>query len=346
MATTGGNLLQRTRCYYFRDTSYPCNKREPGSGCSAIQATTASTPCSARATSASPRTRRTCASRWRRSTRWSASQGPTGERSVPLDDFYIPYGDDPAKENVLEHGELITAVDLPAVAVLQAVALLEGARPRVVRIRPQRRPRSRSTCEGGTIREARVALGGVATKPWRATAAEKVLDGQQAADEVFAAAAEAELKPAVPADVQRVQDRTVQADGRPALQTVAAMTEDARGTHAVFDQPTTQTSAHCDPTRDSDDRPDSCPPQRAAERPRGRHRSIGRPVDRVDGRAKVTGARQVRRRLPGAERRPRRGVHEPIASGRVTAIDSRRRRTAAGRVAVLTRREPTQDASS
>lgn len=113
MATTAGNLLQRTRCYYFRDVSYPCNKRVPGSGCSAIPgynrihavlgtsdkciATHPSDMCVALAALDAV----------------IRIVGPKGERTIPVNEFYVPYGDDPARENVLQHGELITAVDLP-----------------------------------------------------------------------------------------------------------------------------------------------------------------------------------------------------------------------------------------
>src|SRR5450432_1218368 len=113
MASTGGNLLQRTRCYYFRDVAYPCNKREPGSGCSAINgfnrihallgtsdkciATHPSDMCVALAALDAI----------------IRIAGTGGERTVPINQFYVSYGDDPVRENVLRHGELITAVDLP-----------------------------------------------------------------------------------------------------------------------------------------------------------------------------------------------------------------------------------------
>src|SRR5436305_468390 len=114
MATTGGNLMQRTRCYYFRDPNSPCNKREPGSGCSALEgynrihavlgtsdrciATHPSDMCVALAALDAV----------------ILTQGPKGERQIPITEFHVAYGEDPAKETVLQHGELITAVELPA----------------------------------------------------------------------------------------------------------------------------------------------------------------------------------------------------------------------------------------
>jgi xanthine dehydrogenase YagS FAD-binding subunit len=184
MATTGGNLLQRTRCYYFRDTATPCNKRVPGSGCSAIDgynrmhavlgtsskciATHPSDMCVAMmALDAVIRTR-----------------GPRGERAIPITEFYIPYGDDPTRENVLEHGELITAVDLPA--------LSWATRSHYLKVRDRASYAFALTSaavaldvQGGQIRQARIALGGVGTKPWRATDAEKALVGKTAGPDAY-----------------------------------------------------------------------------------------------------------------------------------------------------------------
>src|SRR5437867_3221880 len=110
MATVGGNLLQRTRCPYFRDTFWPCNKRQPGSGCSALEGFNrshavlgASDKCIATHPS-DMCVALVCLDAVIK------TQGPKGERSIPIGEFYIPYGDDPARETVLEHGELITAV--------------------------------------------------------------------------------------------------------------------------------------------------------------------------------------------------------------------------------------------
>jgi xanthine dehydrogenase YagS FAD-binding subunit len=201
MATVGGNLMQRTRCYYFRDAISPCNKRQPGSGCAALEGYNrihavlgtsdkciatfpGDMPVAMAALDAVVHTRRRNGA----------------ERTIPLADFHVSYGDDPARETVLEHGELITAVELPAVQWLArstylkvrdrasyefalasaAVALdLEGGR-------------------GGRIRAARVALGGVGTKPWRSREAEQALAGAKADEAAFRAAADAALHGARP----------------------------------------------------------------------------------------------------------------------------------------------------
>ena len=134
MATTGGNLLQRTRCYYFRDTNYACNKRKPGSGCAAIDgfnrmhailgtsehciATHPSDMCVAMMALEAT----------------IHIQGRAGERAVPISDFYFVPGNTPQRENVLAPGELITHVTLTAAGSGYALALPEAARSRFLRI--------------------------------------------------------------------------------------------------------------------------------------------------------------------------------------------------------------------
>ena len=197
MATVGGNLLQRTRCRYYRDLSCACNKRVPGSGCDALDghhrmhailgtsehciATHASDLAVALvALDAVVRVR-----------------GVAGDRAVPLTDFYRIPGDTPGVENVLEPGELITSVDVPL--------LPEGARSGYLKVR------DRASYEfalasvavalviaDGVTRDARIALGGLATVPWRARAAEDVLRGATVTQEGCATAADAALSGASP----------------------------------------------------------------------------------------------------------------------------------------------------
>src|SRR4051794_34809978 len=115
MATTAGNLLQRTRCYYYRDVSYPqCNKRSPGAGCAALEGYNrihAILGTSEQCIATHPSDMDVALVAFDAVVR---TRGPKGERQISIHDFYVPYGQDPAKENVLEAGELITAVDLPA----------------------------------------------------------------------------------------------------------------------------------------------------------------------------------------------------------------------------------------
>jgi len=196
MATTGGNLLQRTRCPYFRDPTYAnCNKRNPGAGCAALEghhramavlgtsdhciATHPSDMCVAM-------------------TALEATifiEGPKGKRSVSIDDFYKLPGETPHIENVLEPGELITHVELPPAAKGQTYLKLRDrasyefalASAAVV-----------AQVEGGHVRSVRIALGGVGTRPWRSHEAEKALTGKAATPANFKLAAEAALKDAKP----------------------------------------------------------------------------------------------------------------------------------------------------
>jgi xanthine dehydrogenase YagS FAD-binding subunit len=198
MATVGGNILQRTRCtYFYDDDGARCNKRNPGQGCDAIEgfnrmhailgashscvATHPSDMCVALAALDAV----------------VHLSGPDGERTVPLTDFHLLPGDHPERETVLAPGELITAIEIPnfpfgahstyrkvrdrasyAFALISVAAALE--------------------IENGTVKDMRLALGGVAHKPWRARKAEEALKGQSATTENFHAAAQLELAEAQP----------------------------------------------------------------------------------------------------------------------------------------------------
>ncbi len=198
MATNGGNLNQRTRCYYFYDPAMRCNKRAPGTGCDALEginnqhavlgwsekcvATNPSDMCVALAALDATVTVR-------------AANNQT--RSIPFTDFHRLPGENPERDNTLQPGELITAIELPksnfaknsyylkirdrasyAFALVSVAAALE--------------------VKGDTIRQARIALGGVAHKPWRAFEAEKLLTGAKAGEAIFKQAAEAALRDAKP----------------------------------------------------------------------------------------------------------------------------------------------------
>ena len=197
MATTGGNLLQKTRCYYFRDTNYACNKRQPGSGCSALDGFNrihavlgGSDHCVA--THASDMAVAMMALE-----AMVHTQGPKGERAIALDEFYLVPGDTPERENVLLPGELITHVTLPALA--------SGTRSRYLKLRDRAQYEFALASSavvvnvsGGRIESARIAFGGVGTKPWRSREAEHALEGQEASEEVFRRAAEAAMADAKP----------------------------------------------------------------------------------------------------------------------------------------------------
>jgi xanthine dehydrogenase YagS FAD-binding subunit len=196
-ATTAGNLLQRTRCTYFRDVSWPCNKRRAGSGCSALDGYNrmhAILGTSDRCIATHPSDMDVALMALDAVIRIT---GKDGDRIVPISDFYVAYGEDPAKENVLVSGDLITGVDLPATAWF-AKSVYHKARDRASYEFALASAAVALDISGGKIRDVRVALGGVATKPWRALAAEKVLRGGAVDPQKFAGAADAELKQAVP----------------------------------------------------------------------------------------------------------------------------------------------------
>jgi xanthine dehydrogenase YagS FAD-binding subunit len=197
LATTGGNLLQRTRCVYFYDTTTPCNKREPGSGCSAIEGHNkdhailgASEHCVATHPS-------DMAVAMTALEAFVNVHGPDGERRIPIEDLHRLPGDEPERDTTLEHGELITAVDLPP------LDFAYNSKYRKVRERASYAFALVSVAaaldvEDGVVRDVRLALGGVAHKPWRATKAEEALRGEPAGEENFRAAAEIELEDARP----------------------------------------------------------------------------------------------------------------------------------------------------
>jgi xanthine dehydrogenase YagS FAD-binding subunit len=197
MASMGGNLCQRVRCSYFRDAISPCDKRDPGSGCAAIDGhhrghaiLGAGDSCIAThpsdvavplvALDATVRTR-----------------GPGGERTIAIDDFFLLPGRTPERERPLEHGELITAIEVPALPMAR--------RSVYVKIRDRESYEfalvsvaAALDVRDGAVAGVRLALGGVATKPWRARTAERSLTGGPASPAAFDEAAARELAAATP----------------------------------------------------------------------------------------------------------------------------------------------------
>ncbi|ALU92397.1 molybdopterin dehydrogenase [Streptomyces globisporus C-1027] len=197
MATVGGNLLQRTRCGYFTDLSQPCNKRSPGSGCPAVSGehhNHAVLGASGHCVAVHPSDMGVALTALDAFVSYESADGP-GE--VPITDFYLPVGDTPHRETALPPGALITHVTLPAAPV--------AARSRYRKVRERASyafaigsVAAALAVEDGRVREARLALGAVASRPWRARAAEAVLTGAPADGATFAAAADAELAAARP----------------------------------------------------------------------------------------------------------------------------------------------------
>jgi len=197
MATTAGNLLQRTRCMYFRDTAMPCNKREAGSGCAAITGINRSLAIlgtSEHCIATNPSDMNVALAALEATIH---IRGTKGERSVPIGDFHLLPGSTPERETVLEPGDLITQVTLPPTP--------PGARSLYLKLRDRASFEFALastavvvTMDGGKITRARIALGGVGTKPWRSPEAEAELTGQSATQAVFQKAAEAALRDAKP----------------------------------------------------------------------------------------------------------------------------------------------------
>jgi len=196
MATNGGNLLQRTRCYYFYDASSPCNKREPGSGCPAIQgynrnmailgtsehciAVFPSDMCVALAALDAT----------------VVTQGPYGARRIPFGEFHRLPGDTPEIDNTLQMGEIIVGIELPDEGFAEHHSYLK-LRDRNSFAFALVSVATGLTLDNGIISAARIALGGVSHKPWRVPAAEQFLIGKEPTREAFAGAADIILAGAV-----------------------------------------------------------------------------------------------------------------------------------------------------
>jgi xanthine dehydrogenase YagS FAD-binding subunit len=197
MATTGGNLLQRTRCVYFRDTASPCNKRDPGSGCSAIDGynrNLAILGVSDSCIATNPSDMNVALMALEATIQ---VQGPQGERSIPIGDFYTLPGNTPQRETVLEPGDLVTHVTLAGPAA--------GSRSVYLKLRDRASYEFAlasaaviATVTDGKISYVRVAMGGVGTRPWRSPQAEAALMGKAPDDAAFTAAAQAALQGARP----------------------------------------------------------------------------------------------------------------------------------------------------
>jgi xanthine dehydrogenase YagS FAD-binding subunit len=188
-ATNGGNLNQRTRCYYFYDTATPCNKREPGSGCSAIGGVNrihAVLGASASCIATHPSDMCVALAVLDAVVRVT---GLDGEREIPFADYHRLPGDTPQQDTSLRPGELVTAIDLPAVDFTAHYTYLK-LRDRLSYAFALVSVAVGLRMEGERIVEARIALGGVAHKPWRVPAAEQALTGQTPAADKFAGAAE------------------------------------------------------------------------------------------------------------------------------------------------------------
>lgn len=197
MATDGGNLMQRTRCYYFYDLATPCNKREPGSGCSAINGYnrihailgTGSPTGEVQCIATHPSDMCVALAALEATVRVT---GPHGDRTIPFAEFHRLPGDAPHLDNTLQEGELITAIDLPAGGFAKNYAYLK-LRDRASYAFALVSVAVGLELEAGQITDARIALGGVAHKPWRRPEVEAMLRGKAANNELFQTVADALL---------------------------------------------------------------------------------------------------------------------------------------------------------
>jgi xanthine dehydrogenase YagS FAD-binding subunit len=196
-ATVGGNLLQRTRCLYFQDVTKPCNKRTPGSGCPARDGEHRNLAILGHSEDCVATQPSDMAVSLAAFDALVHVLGPAGERTIPLVDFHRLPGDEPQRDTVLAGDELITAVELPPLAAA-AHSTYRKARERASFSFALVSVAAALDASAETIREARLALGGVAHKPWRAHAAEAALRGAPATEESFLRAADAELAQAEP----------------------------------------------------------------------------------------------------------------------------------------------------
>jgi xanthine dehydrogenase YagS FAD-binding subunit len=221
MATMGGNLLQRTRCGYFRDTGFPCNKRAPGSGCPAINGESR--------THAILGGSDHCIATYAGDMAVAMTvldaelelTGRDGRRTVPIGDFHLVPGNTPHIETILEPGEMITGIEIPASAAAKRSHYLK------VRDRASFEFALVSAAvaldiEGGTIRSARVAAGGVGTKPWRLPEVEAALAGKTADADTLQAAADRAGQGAKPARLNEFKTILLKRTVLRALQTVSA----------------------------------------------------------------------------------------------------------------------------
>ncbi|GCE07830.1 FAD binding domain-containing protein [Dictyobacter aurantiacus] len=222
MASMGGNMLQRVRCSYFRNLSSPCNKREPGSGCAAMDGFNRG--------HAILGTSEQCIATHPSDVAVALIaldaiihvDGPNGERAIAIDDFFLLPGVTPHHEHPLEHGELIVAIEVPALPMARQSLYIKI--------------RDRSSYEfalvsvavaieldGNIIRDVRLAVGGIATKPWRARRAEQILLGASAEQTNFARAAHEELSAAVPRQFNAFKVELAERSIVRALETISTM---------------------------------------------------------------------------------------------------------------------------
>ncbi|MCG2613504.1 xanthine dehydrogenase family protein subunit M [Terrimonas sp. NA20] len=234
MATNGGNINQRTRCSYFYDVDMPCNKREPGSGCGALRGINrnhAILGWSEKCVAVFPSDMAVALTALGAVVNVEGAQQT--KRSIPIGDYHRLPGDNPEKDNTLKQGEFITSIELPENDLADHSYYLK-IRERSSYAFALVSVAAALSLNGSRISHVRIAMGGVAHKPWRASLAEKWLAGKDATEENFKAAAEAELKQARPLEHNKFKIALAKKAIIRALQ--GAMAGGAYGLHDKTDQ--------------------------------------------------------------------------------------------------------------
>ncbi|MFF7279095.1 FAD binding domain-containing protein [Streptomyces griseorubiginosus] len=222
MATIGGNIMQRTRCTYFRDVTAGCNKREPGSGCAALHGHNRTHAILGTSDSCVATHPSDAAVAFAALEATVHLLGPDGERRVPFADFLLKPGTTPNREQNIRQGELITAVEIPA--------LPRPLKSGYLKVRDRQSYEFALTSaavalhvRGGLIREAKVAAGGVGTVPWKLPAVEQVLIGERPSDRLWAEAARHAADGARPLQHNRFKAELVNRTVERQLRTVGGM---------------------------------------------------------------------------------------------------------------------------
>ncbi|WP_330264163.1 xanthine dehydrogenase family protein subunit M [Streptomyces griseorubiginosus] len=222
MATIGGNIMQRTRCTYFRDVTADCNKREPGSGCAALHGHNRTHAILGTSDSCVATHPSDAAVAFAALEATVHLLGPDGERRVPFADFLLKPGTTPNREQNIRQGELITAVEIPA--------LPRPLKSGYLKVRDRQSYEFALTSaavalhvRGGLIREAKVAAGGVGTVPWKLPAVEQVLIGERPSDRLWAEAARHAADGARPLQHNRFKAELVNRTVERQLRTVGGM---------------------------------------------------------------------------------------------------------------------------
>jgi len=229
MATVGGNLLQRTRCLYFQDVSKPCNKRQGGSGCPArtgIHRDLGVLGTSAACIATHPSDMAVALAALDAVV---VVEGPDGDRRLGFDELYRLPGDDPTRDTTLVHGELITAVELPAASALSRRSGYRKARDRASFAFAVGSVAAAITLIDDRVSDVRLAFGAVAPRPWRARIAEDAIRGGPATQEAFAAGLADEFATAKPLPGNAFKVPLAQNLGVAVLSALAGIADDADG---------------------------------------------------------------------------------------------------------------------